>query len=304
MVTGTSKTKSSLNERSFLDYVPHEMLAEIKGKMKTRTFPAGTIIFREGDPGDAYFSILEGRVRAFRKDEHGLVVDLAELGPGDGFGEIALLTGTPRNASAVAVEETVLTIVPKELFDQILEKYPMVALSFVKDISKMLLQDWSKLEQEAQLEYTVPKISTIDFLLICFITVVCGVLFNLANPNGITFWPETWAEDPIASVTPATAVQKVARENAIIIDARPASFFAQEHIAGAINVPSDIFDLVYLMELAHIDKSTEIVVYGRTISSHYDEVLVNRLRLRGHRNVTILAGGLSGWKNKGYAVEP
>ena len=77
MVTGTSKTKSSLNERSFLDYVPHEMLAEIKGKMKTRTFPAGTIIFREGDPGDAYFSILEGRVRAFRKDEHGLVVDLA-----------------------------------------------------------------------------------------------------------------------------------------------------------------------------------------------------------------------------------
>lgn len=303
MAPSSCDVKSNLTECSFFDYMPTETLAEITRKFQTKTFPAGTVLFQQGDPGDSYYFIQSGRIRAFRKEEHGLVIDLAELGPGDGFGEIALLTGKPRTASVQTVEETVLTILTKEQFDKILEKYPQVALSFVKHMSKMLLQDWSKLEKETQAQYLAPRISRWDFILMVGITIICGILFNLANPNGISFFPELWSEEPIAALTPSTAHVKSAQGEAIIVDARPSSFYIQEHIIGAINLPSEVFDIAYLMELAHVDKSTEIIVYGRTISSRYDEEVANKLRLRGHKNVTILAGGLPGWKKKGYPVE-
>ena len=58
------------------------------------------------------------------------------------------------------------------------------------------------------------------------------------------------------------------------------------------------------MELAQLDKEKQIIVYGRTISSRYNEQVAGKLRLRGHKNVSILAGSLSAWKKKGYPVEP
>ncbi len=300
----TDNGKGTLSERSFFDYMPAETMAEIAKRVQTKTFPAGTVIFQEGDPGDSYYIIRSGRVRAFRKDEDGVVTYLAELGPGDGFGELSLLTGSPRSASTEAVEETVLTILSKDQFDQIVDKYPQVALSFVKHISKMLLQDWSKLEEETQLQYRAPRISWFDFFLIFLVTIICGLLFNLANPSGISLVRQSWSDEPMAALTPATAYSNLQKKQAIFVDARPTSFYTQERIAGALNVPSDLFDLMYLMELAQADKEKQIIVYGRTISSRYDEQVANKLRLRGHKNVAILAGGLSGWKKKGLPVEP
>jgi rhodanese-related sulfurtransferase len=303
MTTGTND-KVSLSDRSFFDYMPAETMAEIAKRVKTKTFPAGTVIFEEGDSGDSYYIIRSGRVRAFRRDEDGVETSLAEIGPGDGFGELSLLTDKPRTASVETLEETVLTILSKDQFERIVDKYPQVALSFVKHISKMLLQDWSKLEEEAQLQYRAPRISWFDFLLIFVVTLICGILFNMANPNGIPFVRQTWSDEPFAALTPSTAKSKLGNEAVVFVDARPTGFYAQEHIAGAVNVPSDLFDLVYLMELAQLDKEKLIIVYGRTISSHYDEQVAGKLRLRGHKNVAILAGGLSGWKKKGFPLEP
>ena len=50
--------------------------------------------------------------------------ELGVLGPGDGFGEYALLAGIPRSASAETLEETVVSVLPKKQFDQILKEYP------------------------------------------------------------------------------------------------------------------------------------------------------------------------------------
>jgi CRP-like cAMP-binding protein/rhodanese-related sulfurtransferase len=296
--------KSTLSDRSFFDYMPAETMAEIAKRVKTKTFPAGTVIFEEGDPGDSYYIIRSGRVRAFRKDEGGVVTNLAEIGPGDGFGELALLAGSPRTASVETVEETVLTILSKDQFDRIVDKYPQVALSFVKHISTMLLQDWSKLEKETQLQYRAPRISWFDFILISTVTLICGILFNFSNPNGIQFVRQSWSDEPFAALTPSTANSSLQDKSAIFVDSRPNTFYDEEHIAGALNIPSDLFELVYLMELAQIDKEKQIIVYGRTISSRYDEQVAGKLRLRGHKDVSILAGSLSAWKKKGYPVEP
>lgn len=303
MATETDKEKTPSEDIPYA-HVPEEKLAEIARGAATRVVPAGTVLFRQGDPGDSFYIIRYGRVRAFRADAEGVETDLAELGPGDSFGEMPLLTGQPRTASVETLEETCVSILSKEQFDRILKDHPLVALSFVKQMSKLVLQDWSKLEKETQRQYRAPRMSWLDFFGICVLTLLCGLFFNLSNPNGIRLIPELWSDEPIASVVPSVAKEKRESGGALFVDARPNGFYKQQHIEAAINIPLSLFDIMYVMELAEVDKSKEIIVYGRSISSRYDEKLARKLMHRGHTNVSMLAGGLSAWKKKGYPAEP
>ena len=64
------------------------------------------------------------------------------------------------------------------------------------------------------------------------------------------------------------------------------------------------FDFLYTLELGEVDKEKEIILYGRTISRHYDEQVARKLILLEHKNTKILQGGLDMWKRQGYPVEP
>ncbi len=79
--------------------------------------PAGTVIIRKGDPGDKFYVIKSGQVKV--TDKESTVVDQAPitLGPGDYFGEVALLTKKPRNASVIATEQVELYSLDKDEFD-------------------------------------------------------------------------------------------------------------------------------------------------------------------------------------------
>ena len=90
--------------------------------------------------------------------------------------------GQPRHET---LEETVVSVLPKKQFDQILKDYPIVALCFVKNITKLLLQDWGKLEEETKEHYQAPRITWLDFVLIFGVTIICALLFNFANPQGL-----------------------------------------------------------------------------------------------------------------------
>jgi serine/threonine-protein kinase len=79
----------------------------------TRTFPKGKIILREGDPPDAAYILTRGRCEAYRgagKDRR----VLREMGAGDVFGEMALLSSMPRSASVVAIEDATAIVVTQE----------------------------------------------------------------------------------------------------------------------------------------------------------------------------------------------
>lgn len=65
-------------------------------------FGPGEIIFNEGDKGDFVYSIIEGNVEVMIKGPGGVKKIIAKLGPGDYFGEMALITNRPRNATARA----------------------------------------------------------------------------------------------------------------------------------------------------------------------------------------------------------
>ncbi len=84
------------------------------------SYPAGTKVFEHGDPGDRLYLILEGKVRISREVPGMGEEALAVLGPGDVFGEMALLDEAPRSADAWVHERCRLLAIPKDRFDDLL----------------------------------------------------------------------------------------------------------------------------------------------------------------------------------------
>ncbi|MFB0522023.1 MAG: cyclic nucleotide-binding domain-containing protein [Desulfatiglandales bacterium] len=303
-MTGKNEKKGGLSESPLFEDIAKEKLDEITQALQGKVVPARTIIFRQGDPGDSFYLINSGKVRVFRKDRDGVGTDLSQLGPGQSFGEMALLTGEPRSANVEASEETHLSVLTKDQFDRILRDYPQVSLSFVKQMSTWLVRDELKLEREAQRQFWLQGLSLFDFILIAGLTLLFGIIFNQSNPRGIRVIPQLRFEEEVVKVPPSSAMGKYVEGETLFVDARRSSFFDQQHIKGAINIPLAIFDIMYMMELSEVDKAKKIIVYGRSISSRSDEEVARKLILRGHKNIEILDGGLSTWKKKGYPVEP
>jgi tetratricopeptide (TPR) repeat protein len=90
-----------------------------------RSVKSGTVIVREGDPGDSLFIVSTGEVDATR-DENGRAVRVATFRDGDFFGEMAVLTGEPRTATVTAVKNTELLELSRENLQQIFAKHPDV----------------------------------------------------------------------------------------------------------------------------------------------------------------------------------
>jgi small-conductance mechanosensitive channel/CRP-like cAMP-binding protein len=94
---------------------------------REQTFAAGEPIIRQGAPGTSMFVIENGRVAVSVTDGSGATSHLAELGPGEFFGEMSLLTGEPRSATVTAVVETRLLTIDKDIFRPCLEAEPLLA---------------------------------------------------------------------------------------------------------------------------------------------------------------------------------
>jgi CRP-like cAMP-binding protein len=83
----------------------------------SRVFAPGALIVREGDPGDEAFIITAGHC-SVRRRERGEAREVGRLGPGDVFGETAILTRAPRSATVVAVDDVTVKIVTRPLIEE------------------------------------------------------------------------------------------------------------------------------------------------------------------------------------------
>jgi len=106
-----------------LDPAALERLAE---GTRTRRFRRGDIIFHAGDPGDALFIIMSGEVKIAVPSESGEEAILATLAAGDVFGELSLLDGAPRSASAAALVATETVMLPRDRFRELITNEPAV----------------------------------------------------------------------------------------------------------------------------------------------------------------------------------
>lgn len=113
--------------------------AALEARMSRRDFPPQATLIREGSAGDAAFLVLAGLVSIRRRDpDTGIEFELAQLGPGQMIGEMSLLTGQARNASAVALEPTACAVLARADFEQALQAYPGVALALARTIAERL----------------------------------------------------------------------------------------------------------------------------------------------------------------------
>jgi CRP/FNR family transcriptional regulator len=103
-----------------------------------RSFPAGTRVFHEGDNSDACYIVREGSFRVTREHSDGRAITLATLGPGEIFGELAMLDGDNRSASAEALSDGELLALPANDVRSLLARHPEIALKLVAGLVRRL----------------------------------------------------------------------------------------------------------------------------------------------------------------------
>ncbi len=103
-----------------------------------RSFPAGTRVFHEGDNSDACYIVREGSFRVTREHTDGRAITLATLGPGEIFGELAMLDGDKRSASAEALTDGELLALPAGDVRSLLARHPEIALKLVAGLVRRL----------------------------------------------------------------------------------------------------------------------------------------------------------------------
>jgi CRP/FNR family transcriptional regulator, cyclic AMP receptor protein len=124
-------------------------LAQLAAIAREESHGVGTIVFKEGDPGDKLYLILEGKVRISREVSGMGEEALAILGPGDAFGEMSLIDDFPRSADARVHERCVLLALSKDAMEDLLflqkELAYEILWNFVKTLSSRLRETNDKM---------------------------------------------------------------------------------------------------------------------------------------------------------------
>ncbi len=149
--------------------VGEKCLRVIADRARTRCFRRGSLIFSERDPGDALYVIVEGSVRVFVSSRCGDELVLAILGPADPLGEVALLDGQPRSASAEVLEPVTALAMPHSVLASVLRTDPAAMDGLLASVAGMVRRLTSR---------------TADFVLLDLEGRVAKLLLEVAERRG------------------------------------------------------------------------------------------------------------------------
>jgi CRP-like cAMP-binding protein len=136
---------------------------EVFAKYERRKVKAGTILFRENDPGDAMFVILSGRVAILKRVMERVDKTLAILDTGEYFGEMSLLLKADRTATAKIVEDAEIVEVTRDTFKQVLQEHYEIGVTLLIQLAHRL----EKANEEAilsALELELSKRKPVSYL--------------------------------------------------------------------------------------------------------------------------------------------
>jgi len=117
-----------------------------------RSYPSGSPIIRESEPGDLFFVILRGEVKVFVDSPDGREVVLSHLQTGDFFGEMALLEGETRSASVEALTDCELAVLARAEFFAVLERDFSLTRKILQTLSSRLRKANEVIESMALLD--------------------------------------------------------------------------------------------------------------------------------------------------------
>ncbi|MDQ1711301.1 MAG: family transcriptional regulator, cyclic receptor protein [Frankiaceae bacterium] len=158
-----------LRETALFSGIDQRTAEEVARRMVRRTLRRGQPLFHQGDRGDALYVVVDGSVAVVVSSENGDRMVLTTLHPPDSLGEIALLDGGNRSASAEAVEETTTLVLSRAAFLELLRDHPPLAEQLLRSLGALV----RRLSEQAS-----------DFVFLDLPGRVAKVLVRLAEDSG------------------------------------------------------------------------------------------------------------------------
>jgi CRP-like cAMP-binding protein len=127
-------------------------LRQVAEQLRPRRYRRGETVFVTGEPGTSLCLVNAGRIKLALTSPEGREVILDVLGPGEVFGELALLDGEPRSADAVALQQTELLLLQRDEFIRFLRAEPEVAITLLGVLSRRIRRDTLLVQDAAFLD--------------------------------------------------------------------------------------------------------------------------------------------------------
>jgi CRP-like cAMP-binding protein len=125
----------ALSAVPFLSGLSQGDIESLASTLRRRRYARNEVVFHRDDPGNSLFMVASGSVKICLRSEDGREVVLTRHGPGEHFGDLALFDGEPRSADAIALEQSELLILPRELFLQFIHGNPEAALRLLTTLA-------------------------------------------------------------------------------------------------------------------------------------------------------------------------
>jgi CRP/FNR family transcriptional regulator len=150
MVVATSEeTIALLNRVPVFATLPGEDLARVAEVAVPRRFAPAEVVFREGDQSDTCYVVRSGRTRAVREHSDGRSITLANFGPGDIFGELAMFDDERRSATVEALEETEAIAILGRDMRRLLHEHPAIAVKLLAALGRRLRETNERLTRQS-----------------------------------------------------------------------------------------------------------------------------------------------------------
>jgi type IV pilus assembly protein PilB len=210
----TPEPEHFLQRIKLFSTLSNEECQQVIKRMKRRDFPPNTAIVREGAPGNSMFFITAGLVEVRKKDPNTSIDFLVtELGPGQNFGEMSLLTGKPRSASVIAVQSTTCAILEQAEFRELLIGYPKMGVALTTVLAERLEQatqhvgvdfiNLSKLQIDPRVVALLPQQMMLQHRVIPVAFCNNRLTLAMVNPNNLI------ALDDIRRIIKGVAIEPV-----------------------------------------------------------------------------------------------
>jgi len=118
-----------------LNEADHGLLLQVAVR---KTYPRQTLIVQDGDAGERFYLLRKGRAKVYLGNEEGREVILSILGPGDFFGEMALIDDEPCSASVMTLEESEFVSIGKAEFQKVMAGSSSMSVNLLKALSRRL----------------------------------------------------------------------------------------------------------------------------------------------------------------------
>lgn len=134
-----TRSNNSLANIAMFSQLSDDELDTLGSRASHQSFNKSRILIKEGEKSDSLYVIVSGLLQAYLSDDNGKEVILNTMGPGEYFGEIALVDDSPRSASIKVIEDCELYIISRKTFEDFLKSHPELALTMLKGMARRLV---------------------------------------------------------------------------------------------------------------------------------------------------------------------